>query len=94
MIHDTFRKGKESSTCSFWRTNGKEIFGTWYISRLGNYKRNAEELGTFLGSETIKEMQTLYSKLRHEEYCKRRGITYEEMTEDDFIEAELERYTE
>ena len=52
------------------------------------------ELSTFLGSETIKEMQTLYSKLRHEEYCKRRGITYEEMTEDDFIEAELERYTE
>ena len=56
--------------------------------------RKYSELGTFLGSETIKEMQTLYSKLRHEEYCKRRGIAYEEMTEDDFIEAELERYTE
>lgn len=56
--------------------------------------RKYSELNTFLGSETIKEMQTLYSKLRHEEYCKRMGITYEEMTEDDFVEAELERYTE
>ena len=56
--------------------------------------REYSELNTFLGSETIKEMQTLYSKLRHEEYCERRGIAYEEMTEEDFIEAELERYTE
>ena len=56
--------------------------------------RKYAELDTFLGSETIKEMQTLYSKLRYEGYCERRGIAYEEMTEDDFIEAELERYTE
>lgn len=66
--------------------------------------RKYAELDTFLGSETIIEMQTLYSKLRHEEYCERKGIAYEEMTEDDFIEAaeerydlieaELERYTE
>ena len=54
--------------------------------------RKYSELGTFLGSETIKEMQTLYSKLRHEEYCKRRGITYEEMTEEDFIDAYEHEY--
>lgn len=54
--------------------------------------RKYSELGTFLGSETIKEMQTLYSKLRHEEYCKRRGITYEEMTEDDFVDAYEHEY--
>ena len=54
--------------------------------------RKYSELDTFLGSETIKEMQTLYSKLRHEEYCKRRGITYEEMTEEDFIDAYEHEY--
>ena len=54
--------------------------------------RKYSELGTFLGSETIKEIQTLYSKLRHEEYCKRRGITYEEMTEDDFVDAYEHEY--
>lgn len=54
--------------------------------------RKYHELDTFLGSETIKEMQILYSKLRHEEYCKRRGITYEEMTEEDFIDAYEHEY--
>ena len=54
--------------------------------------RKYSELDTFLGSETIKEMQTLYSKLQYEEYCKRRGITYEEMTEDDFVDAYEHEY--
>lgn len=54
--------------------------------------RKYHELDTFLGSETINEMQVLYSKLRHEEYCERRGITYEEMTEEDFIDAYEHEY--
>lgn len=56
-----------------------------------NKKRNAE-LNMYLGSETIKEMRTLYDKLRYEEYCERRGITYEEMTEEDFIDAYKHEY--
>ena len=54
--------------------------------------RKYHELDTFLGSETINEMQVLYGKLRHEEYCERRGITYEEMTEEDFIDAYEHEY--
>ena len=46
----------------------------------------------YLGSETIKEMRTLYDKLRYEEYCERRGIAYEEMTEEDFIDAYEHEY--
>ena len=56
-----------------------------------NKKRDAE-LNMYLGSETIKEMPTLYNKLRHEEYCERRGIAYEEMTEEDFIDAYEHEY--
>lgn len=56
-----------------------------------NKKRDAE-LNMYLGSETIKEMRTLYDKLRYEEYCERRGITYEEMTEEDFIDAYEHEY--
>ena len=50
-------------------------------------KRPYDELNTFLGSLTISEMEKLYSKLKYEGYCKDHGITYEEMTEDDFIQA-------
>ena len=53
-------------------------------------KKGYSELNTFLGSITIKEMQTLCQKLRYEEYCERHGIAYEEMTEDDFIDAAME----
>lgn len=48
------------------------------------------KLNTFLGSETIREMHKIYQKMRYEKYCERNGITYEEMTEDDFIVAALE----
>lgn len=54
--------------------------------------RKYHELNTFLGTETINEMQVLCSKLQHEEYCERRGITYEEMTEEDFIDAYEHEY--
>lgn len=55
-------------------------------------KKRDTELNMYLGSETIKEMRTLYDKLRYEEYCERRGITYEEMTEEDFIDAYEHEY--
>ena len=53
-------------------------------------KKSYSELNTFLGSVTIREMQELCQKLRYEEYCDQRGITYEEMTEDDFVDAAME----
>lgn len=48
-----------------------------------------DELNSYLGLVTIKEMQRLYNKLSYEDYCEERGIRYEDMTEDDFIDAHL-----
>ena len=45
------------------------------------------ELNTFIGSLTIEGMQKLYRKLKYEDYCDRHNIRYEDMTEDDFIQA-------
>lgn len=44
------------------------------------------ELNTFIGSETIKEMQEMYSRLRYEDYLKRYGKSYDEMNEYDWIQ--------
>lgn len=49
-----------------------------------------DEANKFLGSMTIKEMLVLNNKMRYDGYCKRHGISYEEMTEDDFIDVALE----
>lgn len=49
-----------------------------------------KELNAFLGSVTILEMYQLAAKLRYEDYCIRNGITFEEMTEGDIENAELE----
>lgn len=53
-------------------------------------KKPYSELNCFLGSLTIDEMQKLYFKLRYEKYCEENGITYDDMTEEDFISAEEE----
>lgn len=45
------------------------------------------ELNTFMGSITIKEMSDLYHRLKYEDYCQKHGLTYEEMTENDFCQA-------
>lgn len=50
------------------------------------------ELNTFIGSETIKEMATLANKLHYREYCEEHGIKYEDMTEDDFMQAYEEEW--
>lgn len=63
----------------------RAVFGALLIKR-------ESELETFLGTETIKEMREIYRKLHYEKYCERRGITFEEMTEDDFIDAFLNDY--
>lgn len=57
-------------------------------------KKPYSELNTFLGSLTIEEMQKLYLRLKYEPYCKRHNIEYEEMTEDDFIQAYDEEHEE
>ena len=57
-------------------------------------KKPYSELNSFLGSITIEEMQTLYLKLRYEQYCDEHSMNYEDMTEDDFIFAEEERANE
>lgn len=56
-------------------------------------KKPYHELNTFLGSVTIDEMQKIYSRLKYEDYCKEHGISsYEEMTEEDFIQYYEEKY--
>lgn len=50
---------------------------------------NYSDLNKFLGSETIREMTELNSRLSHEDYCIRHGIEVEDMTVDDY-EAEYE----
>lgn len=52
------------------------------LLRMGDSKIN-----TFLGSETIKEMHKLYSKLFYADYCDAHGIKYEDMTVEDFEDA-------
>lgn len=51
-----------------------------------------DELNKFLGSLTIKEMIEIYMKLSYREYCERRGMDYEDMAEEDFVEAACEKY--
>lgn len=48
------------------------------------------KLNSIIGSETIREMGKIAQKLRYEDYCERHNIEYEDMTEDDFIQAWLE----
>lgn len=56
-------------------------------------RKSDRELNTFLGSETMREMKRLYWKLHYNPYCEKYGIRYEDMTEDDFIDAwEEEEY--
>lgn len=45
------------------------------------------ELNTFIGSVTIEEMKELYYKLHYHPFCEKHGIKYEEMTEEDYIDA-------
>lgn len=49
-----------------------------------------QDLSYWMGSITQQEMSKLYHKLKYEDYCKNHYITYEEMTEEDFIQAEME----
>ena len=60
----------------------REVFGELL-------RKPYDELNSYLGSLTIKEMMWLYRKLNYEDYCEERGIRYEDMTEDDFIDAHM-----
>ena len=48
------------------------------------------ELNKIVGSLTIPEIHTLYTKIKYWDYCKRHGIRFEDMTDDDFESAALE----
>lgn len=49
------------------------------------------ELNRFIGSEAIQNMQKLHSKLSHRDYCERHNIRFEDMTDEDFMQAYFER---
>ena len=56
--------------------------------------KSDRELNTFLGSITIEEMKKLYYKLKYEDFCEKRGITYEQMTPEDYEDAAFEEMEE
>ena len=53
-------------------------------------RKSYAELNYTFGTETIQNMQKLWSKMRYADYCDEHGIAYEDMTEDDFVNAYLE----
>lgn len=48
------------------------------------------ELHSFIGSETLSNAKKLFRKLQLEEWCKEHGKRFENMTEDDFMNADEE----
>ena len=50
-------------------------------------KMDYHKLNLFLGSETIRDMEEMYNRLRYEPYCKRHGIRYED---GDFIVCHID----
>ena len=57
-------------------------------------EKSYSELNTFMGSITIQEMKNLYNCLKYEDYCQRHNVSYEDMTEDDFMQAYEEEHPE
>ena len=53
-------------------------------------KFGESELNTFIGTDTLREMHALRSKLHYEGYCEKHGIRYEDMTDEDFEAAAME----
>lgn len=51
-----------------------------------------DDLNRIIGSETIKDVHKLSSKLYHREYCDKHGIRFEDMTDADFEQAYFERF--
>lgn len=49
-----------------------------------------KKLNAFVGSLTIKDMQKLYGKLYYRSYCERHDIRFEDMTDEDFVQAYFE----
>ena len=56
------------------------------------HKMPFSDLNKVWGSMTCEEIGRLANKLYYNDYCERHGITYEDMTEGDFIDAYRERY--
>ena len=58
------------------------------------FQTDYSDLNKIFGSVTIKEIRDLYLKLYYNGYCERHGIKFEDMTEDDFEEADFEALME
>lgn len=52
--------------------------------------KSHDELNMFLGSITILEMQNLYTRLKYEEYCEAKGLSYEGLTDEEMIDAYMD----
>ena len=50
-----------------------------------------KRLNKFLGSITIEEMRYLWHKLSYREYCEKHDISFEDMTDNDFMQAYFEK---
>lgn len=70
----------------------KELNTVWQAFTDVMMRFTDDELHKFMGSMTIDEMKELWGKLRYREYCEKHGITYEQMTEDDFEREYQEHY--
>lgn len=47
---------------------------------------------SILGSITIEDAQKLYDRMRFEDYCTAHGIAYEDLTDEDRMQAYYEEY--
>lgn len=57
----------------------------------GILQNRSEDMQYFLGSETIGDMQELYSRLKYEDYCSRHGLSsWKDMEPDDYIQYQAE----
>lgn len=42
-----------------------------------------DEINTTFGTRTIAEMKDLHDRMKYDDYCKRNGVKYENLTDDD-----------
>lgn len=50
------------------------------------------DVRTWVGSITIEDIQNLCSRMLYNDYCIKNNIRYEDMTDDDFMNAYFDKY--